>query len=43
MYPFKQGDFATRHGSYVAASCEDIEEALVFRWILGEPVVIWMA
>lgn len=41
MYPFKQGDFAPRNGWYVAAFCADIGEALVSRWILGEPVVLF--
>ena len=41
MYPFKEGDFAPRNGWYVAAFCEDIGEALLSRWILGEPVVLY--
>lgn len=41
MYPFKDGDFAPRNGWYVAAFCEDIGEALLSRWILGEPVVLY--
>jgi phenylpropionate dioxygenase-like ring-hydroxylating dioxygenase large terminal subunit len=41
MYPFKEGDFAPRNGWYVAAFCEDIGEALLSRWILGQPVVLY--
>ena len=41
MYPFRPGDFAPRNGWYVAAFCEDIDENLLSRWILGEPVVLY--
>ncbi len=41
MYPFKDGDFAPRNGWYVAAFAGDIGEALLPKWILGEPVVLY--
>jgi phenylpropionate dioxygenase-like ring-hydroxylating dioxygenase large terminal subunit len=41
MYPFKEGSFAPRNAWYVAAFCEEIGEALLSRWILNEPVVLY--
>ncbi|MEO0030530.1 MAG: hypothetical protein RIS94_288 [Pseudomonadota bacterium] len=41
MYPFTAGSFAPRNAWYVAAFREDIGEALLSRWILGEPVVLY--
>lgn len=41
MYPFKEGSFAVRNGWYVAAFCEEIGEALLSRWILNQPVVLY--
>ena len=41
MYPFKPGCFAPRSGWYVAAFCNEIGEALLSRWILNEPVVMF--
>lgn len=41
MYPFREGDFAPRNGWYVAAFVEEIGEALLSRWIVGEPVVLY--
>jgi phenylpropionate dioxygenase-like ring-hydroxylating dioxygenase large terminal subunit len=41
MYPFTEGSFAPRNGWYVAAFCEEIGEALLSRWILNEPVVMY--
>lgn len=41
MYPFKPGSFAPRNGWYVAAFCEEIGEALLSRWILNQPVVLY--
>lgn len=41
MYPFKEGCFAPRNGWYVAAFIEEIGEALLSRWILNQPVVLY--
>lgn len=41
MYPFKPGSFAPRNGWYVAAFIEEIGEALLSRWILNQPVVLY--
>lgn len=41
MYPFKEGCFAPRNGWYVAAFCHEIGDALLSRWILNEPVVLY--
>lgn len=41
MYPFKEGSYAPRNGWYVAAFCHEIGEALLSRWILNEPVVLY--
>jgi phenylpropionate dioxygenase-like ring-hydroxylating dioxygenase large terminal subunit len=41
MYPFKDGSFAPRNGWYVAAFIEEIGEALLSRWILNQPVVLY--
>ena len=41
MYPFKEGCFAPRNGWYVAAFSEEIGEALLSRWILNQPVVLY--
>lgn len=41
MYPFKLGSYAPRNGWYVAAFCEEIGEALLSRWILNQPVVLY--
>ena len=41
MYPFTDGSFAPSNGWYVAAFCKDIGEALVSRWILNQPVVLY--
>ncbi|MBO9576246.1 MAG: Rieske 2Fe-2S domain-containing protein [Sphingobium sp.] len=41
MYPFKDGCFAPRNGWYVAAFVEEIGEALLSRWILSQPVVLY--
>ncbi len=41
MYPFTEGSFAPRNGWYVAGFCNEIGEALLSRWILNEPVVLY--
>lgn len=41
MYPFREGCFAPRNGWYVAAFVEEIGEALLSRWILNQPVVLY--
>jgi phenylpropionate dioxygenase-like ring-hydroxylating dioxygenase large terminal subunit len=41
MYPFTEGSFAPKNGWYVAAFCEEIGEALLSRWILNHPVVLY--
>jgi phenylpropionate dioxygenase-like ring-hydroxylating dioxygenase large terminal subunit len=41
MYPFTEGSFAPRNGWYVAAFSHEIGEALLSRWILNEPVVLY--
>lgn len=41
MYPFKEGSFAPLNGWYVAAFCEEVQHALLSRWICGEPVVLY--
>ncbi|MBO9670128.1 MAG: Rieske 2Fe-2S domain-containing protein [Sphingobium sp.] len=41
MYPFKTGSFAPLNGWYVAAFVEEIGEALLSRWILNQPVVLY--
>jgi len=41
MYPFAEGSFAPRNGWYVAAFCNEIGEALLSRWILNQPVVLY--
>ena len=41
MYPFKQGQFAPRNGWYVAAFCNEIGDALLSRWILNQPLVLY--
>lgn len=41
MYPFKPGSFAPRNGWYVAAFMHEIGEALLERWILNVPVVLY--
>lgn len=41
MYPFKEGHFAVRNGWYVAAFAYEATRALLSRWILNEPVVIY--
>lgn len=41
MYPFTPGSFAPKNGWYVAAFCHEIGEALLSRWILNEPVVLY--
>jgi vanillate O-demethylase monooxygenase subunit len=41
IYPFKDGCFAPRNGWYVAAFIEEIGEALLSRWILNQPVVLY--
>jgi phenylpropionate dioxygenase-like ring-hydroxylating dioxygenase large terminal subunit len=41
MYPFSEGSYAPRNGWYVAAFFHEIGEALLSRWILNEPVVLY--
>ena len=41
MYPFTPGSYAPRNGWYVAAFIEEIGEALLSRWILNQPVVLY--
>lgn len=41
MYPFTPGSYAPRNGWYVAAFVREIGEALLSRWILNEPVVLY--
>ncbi|HWJ69595.1 MAG TPA: aromatic ring-hydroxylating dioxygenase subunit alpha [Sphingobium sp.] len=41
MYPFKPGSYAPKNGWYVAAFCNEIGEALLSRWILNQPVVLY--
>jgi phenylpropionate dioxygenase-like ring-hydroxylating dioxygenase large terminal subunit len=41
MYPFKEGQFAPRNGWYVAGFRDEIGEALLSRWILNHPVVLY--
>jgi vanillate O-demethylase monooxygenase subunit len=41
MYPFTEGSFAPKNGWYVAAFAKDIGEALLSRWILNHPVVLY--
>ncbi len=41
MYPFTPGSYAPRNGWYVAAFNEEIGEALLSRWILNQPVVLY--
>lgn len=41
MYPFTPGSYAPRNGWYVAAFCNEIGEALLSRWILNQPVVLY--
>jgi phenylpropionate dioxygenase-like ring-hydroxylating dioxygenase large terminal subunit len=41
MYPFSEGSYAPRNGWYVAGFREEIGEALLSRWILNEPVVLY--
>jgi len=41
MYPFTEGSFAVRNGWYVAAFAQDVQRALISRWILNEPVVLY--
>jgi len=41
MYPFTPGSYAPRNGWYVAAFVREIGEALLSRWILNQPVVLY--
>jgi vanillate O-demethylase monooxygenase subunit len=41
MYPFTPGSYAPRNGWYVAAFIHEIGEALLERWILNVPVVLY--
>jgi len=41
MYPFTPGSYAPRNGWYVAAFTHEIGEALLSRWILNQPVVLY--
>jgi len=41
MYPFKDGDFAPKNAWYVAGFAHEAGEALLSRWILGQPVVLY--
>lgn len=41
MYPFTQGSYAPRNGWYVCAFTHEIEHALLSRWILNQPVVLY--
>jgi len=41
LYPFTPGSYAPRNGWYVAAFVREIGEALLSRWILNEPVVLY--
>ncbi|MCW2411548.1 MULTISPECIES: aromatic ring-hydroxylating dioxygenase subunit alpha [unclassified Sphingobium] len=41
MYPFRAGSYAPKNGWYVAGFCEEIGEALLSRWILNQPVVLY--
>jgi len=41
MYPFTPGSYAPRNGWYVAAFTREIGEALLSRWILSQPVVLY--
>lgn len=41
MYPFKEGDFAPKNAWYVAGFAHEAGEALLQRWFLGHPVVLY--
>jgi vanillate O-demethylase monooxygenase subunit len=41
MYPFTPGSYAPRNGWYVAAFVREVGEALLSRWILNQPVVLY--
>ena len=41
MYPFAEGQFAVRNAWYVAAFSHEVGEALLERWFLGDPVVLY--
>lgn len=41
MYPFSQGVFAARNQWYVAAWSHEVGRALLERWVLNEPVVLY--
>jgi vanillate O-demethylase monooxygenase subunit len=41
MYPFTEGSYAVRNAWYVVAYSHEVSRALLERWVLNEPVVLY--